>query len=264
MHYARLVYRATLLLAAIVLYVVSCIKPFDAAWLPSALFEWDPFLSVAMPVFSPILLGVVLVALGGEMLLRFFPSRHDSRGAQKHRKCNFIPTRQTTPPKRSWVRTFLIVVFWLTLNGIFAALYYTGIIDACVLFLISLAYAVCDLICILFFCPFQTWILKNRCCATCRIYNWDFIMMTTPLAFIPSVYTYALFGLSLALFLQWEILLRRHPERFCESTNAYLACAKCPEKLCRSKPQLQGFLKKHFSGASSEREESSEPAVPKQ
>ena len=264
MHYLKLGYRTTLFLAALALYVLHCVKPFDLSLLPQELFAWDPFLADAMPTFSPVLLLAVAITLGTEMVLRFFPSRHDSHGAQKHMKRHFVATDQKTPAKRSWVRTFLVVVFWLTLNGIFAVLYYTGIIDANVLFIIGLAYSVCDLICILFFCPFQTWFLKNRCCATCRIYNWDFIMMTTPLALIPSVYTYMLFGLSLILFIQWEILVRRHPERFSEETNAYISCANCPERLCRHKPQLQGFLKKHYQEQKkNDHREETEVSVPR-
>ena len=58
------------------------------------------------------------------------------------------------------------------------------IIDEGVLWLVCLFYGVCDMICILFFCPFQSWFLKNKCCCTCRIYNWDYAMMFTPLFFI--------------------------------------------------------------------------------
>ena len=111
--------------------------------------------------------------------------------------------------------------------------------------LIALAYSVCDMICILFFCPFQTWFMKNRCCATCRIYNWDFAMMFTPLLFVPHFYTWSLLGIALALLIEWEYLLHKYPERFSESTNQCLSCANCPEKLCHHKKQLQHFLRRN-------------------
>ena len=65
--------------------------------------------------------------------------------------------------------------------------------------LISLFYAVCDRICVLFFCPFQVWIMKNRCCVHCRIYRWDYVMMFTPLLFVPGPYSWSLLGLALIL-----------------------------------------------------------------
>ena len=73
--------------------------------------------------------------------------------------------------------------------------------------------------CILFFCPFQTWFLKNKCCSTCRIYNWDYAMMFTPLFFVRRPYTWSLLVLSVALLARWEITFFRYPERFSEETN---------------------------------------------
>ena len=114
-----------------------------------------------------------------------------------------------------------------------------------VLFCISMAYSICDMICILFFCPFQQWMMKNKCCGTCRIYNWDFIMMFTPMIFIPSKYNTSLFIVSLILFINWEVLCKLYPERFHEETNMCLSCVNCEEKLCRHKKTLQKYLKKY-------------------
>ena len=178
------------------------------------------------------------------MLLRFFPSKLESPGCQKQFAKNYKPIKDNQPVLQSWKRTLLVIVSWLSLNAIIGLLYYVDIIDKGILILISLAYGVCDMICILFFCPFQTWIMRNRCCTTCRIYNWDFAMMFTPLIFIPELYTWSLLGLSLLLLLRWEITLKFHPERFSDKTNQYIQCKNCTEKLCYHKKQLQGFLKK--------------------
>ncbi|MCC8357928.1 MAG: hypothetical protein LJU34_08915, partial [Oscillospiraceae bacterium] len=105
-------------------------------------------------------------------------------------------------------------------------------------------YSVCDMICILFFCPFQTWFMKNKCCGSCRIYNWDYAMMFTPLMFIKSVYTWTLCAMALALLIRWELTFYRHPERFYEATNQSLKCANCHEKLCQHKKQLRRFLRR--------------------
>lgn len=111
--------------------------------------------------------------------------------------------------------------------------------------LLSLAYSVCDMICILFFCPFQTWFMKNKCCGSCRIYNWDYAMMFTPLIFVKGWYTWSILILAIGLLLNWELLVVKHPERFSESTNAALSCANCTEKLCSHKKQLQRFLREN-------------------
>ena len=131
------------------------------------------------------------------------------------------------------------------LNGAIGLMYAAKWIDAGILLLISLAYSVCDMICILFFCPFQTWFMKNKCCTSCRIYNWDFIMMVTPLIFIPSVFTWSLVFCALLLLIRWEVTIHRHPERFFEETNGNLSCASCQERLCQHKTQLQHFLKEN-------------------
>ena len=196
--------------------------------------------------YNEILPGIVSVFFIIEMLLRFFPSRLESMGCQKQFARNYEPISESAvSTNQSWKQTALVAAVWLALNAVFGVLYFLGVIDSGILVLIALAFSVCDVVCILFFCPFQTWFMKNRCCATCRIYNWDFAMMFTPLVFLPRVYTYALLGCALALLLRWEITYRLHPERFSTATNACLDCSKCEEKLCSHKKQLQGFLKKH-------------------
>ncbi len=232
-HYVKLVYRLLLLLLAGVMYVIHRIE--NTA---------DTFGGYED---NHMVLGVIWIVYVIEMACRFFPSRLESMGCGKQFKRNFIPTQETDPQLPSWKRTLAVVAAWLALNGALGLLYALDVIDAGILILISLAYGVCDMICILFFCPFQTWFLKNRCCTVCRIYNWDFAMMFTPLVFIPNAYAWSLLALSLLLFLRWEITLRRHPERFSERTNACLDCKNCDEKLCHHKKQLISFWKKNRS-----------------
>lgn len=133
---------------------------------------------------------------------------------------------------------------WVGLNAVIGGLYFAALLDEMLLIIISLAYSVCDMICILFFCPFQTWFMKNKCCGSCRIYNWDYAMMFTPLVFIQSVYTWTLCAMALTLLIRWELTLYRHPERFYEATNQSLKCANCREKLCQHKKQLRRFLRR--------------------
>lgn len=225
LHYVKLILRSLLFVSVLVFYILDRTEVLTQ--------------NAILPI-------VVWVFFFVEMLLRFFPSRVESMGCQKQFARNYEPVGEgIAPTNQSAKTTALVAVLWLALNGIFGALYIAGIFDRGILILIAIAYSVCDIICILFFCPFQTWIMKNRCCTTCRIYNWDFPMMFTPLVFIPSLYTYSLLGFAVALLLRWEITYRRHPERFSVATNRCLDCSRCEEKLCSHKKQLRGFLKKY-------------------
>ncbi len=231
MHYLKLIVRSAMLAAALVLYAVNRAKGTGE---PFGGYEKVPWL-----------LAVIWAVYAAEMFLRFFPSKLESPGCQKQFARNYLPTGEKTPRLQSWKRTLSVAAAWILLNGAIGALYYAKVIDMGILILISLAYGVCDMICILFFCPFQTWFMKNRCCTDCRIYNWDFAMMFTPYVFIPRPYTWSLLAMSLLLLLRWELTLRRHPERFAENTNACISCRNCSEKLCSHKKQLRSFIRKN-------------------
>ena len=231
MHYIKLLLRGGLFLAALGVYIFHAVTGTGSAF---GGFENDP-----------LLIGIIWLFFMADMLLRFFPNRLESPGCQKQFRKNYIPIPENEPKLQSGVVTFAVFAAWIALNAIFGALYYAGIFDKGILLLIALAYSVCDIICILFFCPFQTWIMKNRCCTTSRIYNWDYAMMFTPLLFIPNIYTWTLLGTALGLLLQWEIKRRRFPERFSPCSNEFLSCANCTEKLCRHKRQLRSFIRKH-------------------
>lgn len=231
LHYIKLVYRSVLFLGAAVIYIINKIhntgKTFGG-------YE-----------NSSLLLGMIWLVFAIEMFLRLFPSKMESMGCEKQFAKNYRPVSGGSVELQPIKRTAAVAFAWVLLNAILGVLYFTGIIDRGILFLTSLAYSVCDMICILFFCPFQTWFMKNKCCTTCRIYNWDYAMIFTPLVFIPDIYSWSILALALILMFVWEVRLHRHPERFSESSNDSLACANCQEKLCHHKKQLQGFLKKH-------------------
>ena len=231
LHYIKLTYRSLLLLIAGAMYIIHHVE--------HTAHTFGGYED------NHVVLGVICLVFAIEMAFRFFPSRLESMGCGKQFGRNFQPTGEVEAILPSWKRTFAVAVAWLALNGAIALLYFLSIIDRGALILISLVYSVCDMICILFFCPFQTWFLKNRCCTVCRIYNWDFAMMFTPLILIPNAYTYSLVAMSVALLLRWEITFRRHPERFSERTNACLDCRNCKEKLCHHKKQLISFWKKN-------------------
>ena len=227
LHYFRLAYRSALFAAFFVFYLHERIEngPF---WLSS--LENRPWI-----------LTLVIVIFTVEMVLRFFPSKLESPGCQKQFAKYYVKSGKTEIVIQDNYGTLLVLLIWIGFNAIFGALYMAGLFDDGIMLLISCAYSVCDMICILFFCPFQTWFLKNKCCSTCRIYNWDYAMMFTPLFFVPKPYTWGLLVLSCALLIRWELTFYLHPERFSEQTNNYLRCQNCTEKLCSHKKTLHRF-----------------------
>jgi hypothetical protein len=231
LHIIRLVLRSVLFVAALIYYIIEGHQ-----------FGEDlHFMSI--PVY-----GIIWVFFVLDMVLRMFPSRFESMGCQKEFKRNFLPDKKISNvsdgvKRRNRKSVLIVALVWIMLNVIFVSMYYMGIIDKSILLLISLFYSVCDIICILFYCPFQSIFMKNRCCVNCRIYNWDYIMMFTPIAFIRSRYTLSLFALAVLLLVRWEVTYYFHPEYFTEETNQNLRCANCKEHLCFHKKAIRDLAK---------------------
>ena len=110
------------------------------------------------------------------------------------------------------------------------------------LILITIFYYVCDLICITIWCPFQSFLMKNRCCVSCRIFNWGHFMMHTPMIFIRSFFSWTLFFMSILALIRWELTLLKYPERFWEGSNTALRCSECKSNLCTIKRRGRFFL----------------------
>ena len=228
-HYYRLIYRSLLLIAVLVLYIRCRIHSGGSL---TDLLE-----------SQPVMMGFLWIVFTAEMILRFFPSGLESPGSQKQFARNYMRSGGTDIVIHDNNATMLVGLIWICFNAVFWILYLSGIIDDGIMLLISCAYSVCDMICILFFCPFQSWFFKSKCCTTCRIYNWDFAMIFTPLLFVRGIYARSLLAMSLILFFRWETTFYLHPERFSEKTNQYLQCKNCTEKLCSHKKQLHSLWK---------------------
>lgn len=187
--------------------------------------------------FSPLhLLWVVWMI---DMIAQLIPiSKSVPLGSQKLFKLRFQPIREkvnkealkqyiiSTSQSACWV-----LVLWAALIAIIGALYYAGILSRTALLMITIIFYVCDLICVLIWCPFRL-IMRNRCCTTCRIFNWDHLMMFTPVLFIDSFYTWSLLAVAIAVWVLWEACVLLFPERFWEHSNAALQCSQCTDKLC--------------------------------
>ena len=187
-------------------------------------------------------LTLVWLALMVSMALRLLPSRRESLGCQKKYDARFRPTGSLPAPEdlraanRGAAKSALL---WIAANLCFFLLFAKGWLGRRFLVCLAGFYGVCDIFCILFYCPFQSWLMHNRCCTTCRIFNWDHLMMFSPLIFLNSFYARSLVAMAAAVFLVWEITLRRHPERFLESTNLALRCGSCTDRLCSHGKKLQ-------------------------
>ena len=174
-----------------------------------------------------------------DMAAQLFPIQgYFSLGSQKHFLQRFRPIAEAVNYQalkehinittRAAYKVFLI---WGGLLVALSALFFLRILSAAGIFLISSAFYVCDLICVLVWCPFRL-IMKNRCCTTCRIYNWDHLMMFSPFVLIPGFYTTSILLLAFAVWVLWELCVMLYPERFWERSNLALQCAECTDKLC--------------------------------
>ncbi len=174
-----------------------------------------------------------------DMFLQIVPIKNKvSVGSQKLFANHFRPIRDKINHEalRSYIvattkAAYKVFILWCLLIAGIGALYYFGVIDQIGLFMISVLFYVCDLICVLIWCPFRL-IMKNRCCTTCRIFNWDHLMMFSPLIFTNGFFTVSLVMMSVAAWLVWELCLIMYPERFWDHSNAALQCAECTDKLC--------------------------------
>lgn len=104
--------------------------------------------------------------------------------------------------------------------------------DRKLLYLVFFGLNFADYFCIMLWCPFRQWFLKNSCCNTCRISNWDRIMKFSILIFIPNFYTITIFVLGVLIFLYWEYPHWVHPERFYRISNQTLWCVNCDKVTC--------------------------------
>lgn len=141
------------------------------------------------------------------------------------------------------IKAWRVMLSWLFFNAIFGFLYLLKIIDNTDLLMLTIFYYLCDYICILFYCPFQHLIMKNRCCVNCRIYDWGHFMMFTPMLFIRDFFSWSLFFTSCVVLIHWEIIYNKHPERFWYGSNQRLQCQHCGDKICQIKRRL-GWMEK--------------------
>ena len=176
-----------------------------------------------------------------DMLWQLIPVQknlHIALGSQKLFKFRFRPVKESfnyQALRRHIIDTtkaaYKVFLIWIAVVGVISLLRYLDVLNDVALFLITIAFYVCDLICVVVWCPFRL-ILKTRCCTTCRIFNWDHLMMFSPMLLISGFYPRSLIIMAAVVWLIWELYIMMYPERFWEQSNEALRCANCTDRLC--------------------------------
>jgi len=173
-----------------------------------------------------------------DMAFQLFPVKNVALGSHKHFKQRFRPVLERISPealKKHIAATtksaYKVMLLWAVLIAALGLLKHMGILTDVHLFLVSVLFYVCDLICVLIWCPFRL-IMGNKCCTTCRIFNWDHMMMFTPMLFVKGFFSISLLVIAFTVWLTWELFVALYPERFWEKSNAALKCSECTDKLC--------------------------------
>ena len=207
--------------------------------------------SVGVAEFEITPLHVLWAFFMGIMILHLVPIRSLSMALRKNKEENYVEVPGYSElellkfVQDQNVKAWKIMLIWLSGNAVVGALYLFGVLDVADLLMLTVFYFLSDYICILFFCPFQTGIMKNKCCVNCRIYDWGHFMMFTPMLFIQNFFSWSLFFTALVVLIHWEIVYAKHPQRFWSGANQTLQCQNCKDKTCQIKNRLQNRKKEN-------------------
>ncbi len=163
--------------------------------------------------------------------MKQFPNRFESVPG-------YDPSQLRQAVRRQNRGALKVLVLWLAISLTLGLGYRFGALCVPDLVLLCALCYLCDLVCVLFFCPFQFFLMGNRCCVNCRIFAWGAWMMAAPLMLVPHFYAQSLSLTGAVVLIVWEIRYHRHPERFWSGSNRTLQCSRCQEKLCRFKNRL--------------------------
>jgi len=154
---------------------------------------------------------------------------------------NYVPGMAATPAREERFRSYVAkvnrgalraAVYWVLVILVTGGLYRLGVFGITGLFIVVVFFVFMDQFCVTVWCPFE-WLIGTKCCNSCRINNWGYLMAFLPLLYFPSFWTWSIVFLSGAVVAQWEYLFYRHPERFYEEYNAGLMCRSCLAKCDR-------------------------------
>ncbi|MCC8122905.1 MAG: hypothetical protein LIO58_05145 [Oscillospiraceae bacterium] len=198
-------------------------------------------LDFTSPAGNRLFLSVIWLFLCISILLRLVPNPTSAIGARKHFARYYKQAPETggkgTAPLHRGV--LLSAAAWIIFNvAVLLVAHSTGLLSPATALLLVLLYAVCDVVCILFFCPFQLLFLRNRCCSVCRIYNWDCMMLCTPFLLYLNLYSLPLVILAALLLVLWERSVFLNPHYFSAQTNIALRCANCTDRFCHLRGKI--------------------------
>jgi hypothetical protein len=216
--------------------LVLCIALMLALFRPEVLSRFFMFPIFSLNTFHLVWLLTLLI-----LLKRFIPRMNTKISSGKIFEKNYVAAGglrssslgKLIAYKRKMDHGALKSAFYWTIVIVaMGPLYYMGLLNRVGLFVVVIFFIFMDQFCVTVWCPFK-WLIRNKCCKTCRINNWGYFMAFSPLIWVPSFWTYSILLLSLAVVVQWEVLFNRHPERFYEGYNTILICRNCVTKCSR-------------------------------
>jgi hypothetical protein len=225
--------------------VLSLVLSLEA---PNLLIRLFTFKILFFNVYHVLWLAIVII-----LIKRMIPGLNRKISSGKIFKRKYVPGLERTPIRDEKLRSYVAkmnrgalktAVYWSVVILVAGWLYYLDLFGVTGLFIIVVFFVFMDQFCVSVWCPFE-WLIGNKCCNSCRINNWGYLMAFLPLIFLPSFWTYSVLLLSAAVASQWEYLFFRHPERFFEVYHAGLACRNCLDR-CGSRkrhvPEPEGSL----------------------
>ncbi len=202
-----------------------------------AIFRPDvPPAFFVFPLIGPLKVYHVLWALAVFILVkRMIPRFNKKISSRKIFRRFYQQAGNITPKRGEQLRSLKTrtdsgalrsAFYWLLLVGDMALWRLVGMLNDTWVYIIVLFFIFMDQFCVTVFCPFQ-WLAGGKCCSTCRINNWGYLMAFSPLVFVQSFWTWSIVALTIIIVIQWEYLYYRFPERFYETHNAALMCRNC-------------------------------------
>jgi len=193
------------------------------------------------------ILHIFWIFLAFEMLIVVIPNLNHYSYSGKHLMKHYLAVpkfdidKLIEFTKQNGIKALRSAIFWIVFNTPFTILFFLGYLDSLFFYWLFFLYYFFDTVCINIFCIFHVFIVRNKCCNDCRIYNWGNFMYCTPLMFIPNVWNYSLVFLSIIILIQWETSAHNHPERFSPISNLSLQCQHCPHD-CRYQSSRHPFI----------------------
>lgn len=156
-YFLRLIGRIIVFIVAILIYIFDKEK-FN-------IVEGSNFFNKFTPVH------ILWIIWMWDMIMQLIPVKaYISIGSQKVFESLFRPIKEKINYKnlKQYIKdttasAYKVMVIWIALTIVLSILHINGVIDTGMMILIATFFYVCDLICVLIWCPFRL-IMGNKCC----------------------------------------------------------------------------------------------------